>query len=85
MSKCKACGAPIVWIGTPSGKIMPCDAKPMAYREDIHGKAVIMTSDGQTVKCMLDTTPEAATGIGYTPHWATCPHAAKFKPKTKNK
>ena len=30
---CKGCGAAIVWIGTPSGKAMPCDAAPRYYNE----------------------------------------------------
>lgn len=84
MANCKACGAPIVWIVTTSGKSMPCDAEQLLYRADQKGDATIITPNGETVRATLDTTPEAATGIGYTPHWATCPQAARFKPKPKN-
>lgn len=28
---CRGCGAAIVWIRTPSGKAMPCDAAPIYY------------------------------------------------------
>ena len=27
MSKCKSCGAEVIWIVTPKGKAMPLDAK----------------------------------------------------------
>lgn len=40
MSKCKACGAEIVWITMESGKTMPCDAN----------KVTIVTESGKTVK-----------------------------------
>ena len=32
-STCKGCGAAIVWIKTPGGKSMPCDATPRYYIE----------------------------------------------------
>ena len=32
-STCKGCGAAIVWIRTPGGKSMPCDATPRYYIE----------------------------------------------------
>lgn len=81
MANCKACGAPIVWIATESGKNMPCDAAQTAYRADKQGKATIITPNGETLRATLETPPEDATGIGYIPHWATCPHANRFKKK----
>lgn len=39
MSKCKGCGAEIVWIKTPAGKAMPCDPN----------KVTIVTERGATV------------------------------------
>ena len=36
MSKCKGCGAEIVWIKTKSGKAMPCDTN----------KVIIVTDEG---------------------------------------
>ncbi len=62
MSKCKGCGAEIVWIKTKSGKAMPCDTN----------KVIIVTDEGETV-------------AGYTPHWATCPAAKRFKQAKTNK
>ena len=39
MSKCKGCGAEIVWIKTTAGKAMPCDLNKMT----------IVTESGETV------------------------------------
>ena len=39
MATCKGCGAEIIWIKTPAGKLMPCDAQ----------KITIITEQGQTV------------------------------------
>lgn len=38
MSKCKGCGAEIVWIKTAAGKSMPCNSD----------KVTIVTEDGKT-------------------------------------
>ncbi len=81
MAQCKACGAPLVWIAMQSGKSMPCDAAQTVYKADKSGKDTIITPNGETLRATLETTPEEATGIGYIPHWATCPEAARFKRK----
>ena len=85
MSKCKGCGADIVWIKTTAGKAMPCDAEPKLYKADKRGKAIFITPNGETIKGSEVFQPEdiqKATGVGYIPHWATCPAAKTFK---KNK
>lgn len=54
MSKCKGCGAEIVWIKTASGKSMPCDID----------KVTIVTDDGKTVTGRIPhwaTCPAATT------------------------
>lgn len=60
-SRCKSCGAEIVWAQTPNGKHMPLDARP-------EKRAVLTSSssDGPTVAMIKDT---------YMPHWSTCPNA----------
>ena len=35
MSKCKRCGAEIIWITTVAGKNMPCDAEPVALNDSM--------------------------------------------------
>lgn len=76
---CKACGKPIVWIRTIKGKSMPCDSEPVAYIETPKGKEKIVTRNGEVISCTFDAEPEKMTGIGYIPHWSTCPQANGFR------
>ena len=47
-STCKGCGAAIVWIRTPGGKSMPCDATPRYYIEKPRsGSKKIVTPNAQ--------------------------------------
>ena len=80
MRQCKACGAQIIWIKTPGGKSMPCDAQPVTYQAQSKAKDKIVTQNGEVISCIIG--PEdinEATGIGYVPHWATCPNSDKFR------
>ena len=83
MSKCKSCGAEITWIKTTSGKSMPCDAQAVTYWIDKNGakKDRIVTPNGEVVACDLDGLVHTAVGIGYIPHWSTCPNADRHKKK----
>ena len=31
MAKCKGCGQEIIWIMSPSGKVIPCDPEQVTY------------------------------------------------------
>lgn len=79
IGKCRGCGAPIVWIGTPGGKAMPCDANPVVYRERAGASGKIVTPNGEVLSCDLDVDSDEATGIGYVSHFSTCPQAKKFR------
>lgn len=79
MKTCKACGAPIVWIKTPKGKAMPCDAQPVYYEAEPHGTKRIVKQNGEVIACEYAVDPAEATGTGYIPHWATCPAANEFR------
>lgn len=79
MTRCAKCGKPIVWIRTTKGKSMPCDAEPVAYKEERGGKEKIVTPNGEVISCTFDARPEEMTGIGYIPHWSTCPQANNFR------
>lgn len=86
MSIYKACGAKIIFIKTAAGKSMPCDADPKLYKADKRGKAIFITQNGETIRGIEVFQPEdvsKATGVGYIPHWATCPEAGKFKKRDK--
>ena len=52
MSQCKACGAPIIWIKTPGGKSMPCDAQPVTYQAQSKAKDKIVTQNGEVISCI---------------------------------
>jgi hypothetical protein len=64
-SKCRSCGAAIVWATTSTGKQAPFDAKPIA------------TTD---LKPIGDGTYLASNTMrGYVSHFATCPNAAQHR------
>ena len=51
-STCKGCGAATVWIRTPGGKSMPCDATPRYYIEKPRsGSKKIVTPNGEVISC----------------------------------
>jgi len=77
--KCKACGAPIVWIKTLNGKSMPCDAVQIPYTEKRGGSLKIVTDDGRVISAKTPHWVSEADGVGRTPHWATCPQAGSFR------
>lgn len=82
--RCKACGAPIVWIKTPGGKSMPCDMRQVVYKAQKGAKEKIVTPNGEVISCTTDPKDlNTATGIGYVPHWGTCPKADSFRKKVE--
>ena len=85
ITTCRGCGAEIVWIKTPSGKSMPCDATPVYYKIKADGKEKIITPNGVVISCEIISTPYDAAGIGYVPHWSTCTTPDKFRNKKPNK
>lgn len=83
MAKCKGCGAEIIWIMSPSGKVIPCDPIPVPYWQQTKAKGKIVTRNGEVISCYLYGDPETVTGEGYVPHWATCPAAGQFRRKER--
>lgn len=79
MSKCRSCGAEIVWIRMDSGKKMPCDAAPVTYWAKMGGTEKIVTPNGEVVSCELQGELANATGVGYISHFSTCPNADKHR------
>ena len=71
-STCKGCGAAIVWIRTPGGKSMPCDATPRYYIEKPRSS------------CEYTEDPHKATGTGFAPHWGSCRAAGSFKSREEH-
>ncbi|MBO6266792.1 MAG: hypothetical protein J6M06_01020 [Synergistaceae bacterium] len=60
---------------------MPCDADQVVYKECAGAKGKIVTPNGMVLSADIVTDSNKATGIGYVPHWATCPVASSFKRK----
>lgn len=87
MEKCKGCGAEIVFVKMKSGKSMPCDPEPTPYWEKRGGETKVVTQDGLVVSGDISRMPHGhsgeATGVGYIPHWATCPAANQFRKKAE--
>ena len=77
MSRCKACGAEIVWVKMKTGKNMPCDAHKIPYRNTFpKGDLILVTPDGKLARGELDLNSDT---YGYESHFATCPAAKKFR------
>ena len=81
MPKCKGCGREIVWIKTNVGNAMPCDPRMVTYWAGQGKKERIVTPNGEVIACTLDGDPQKATGVGYVPHWSTCPGRKMFTKK----
>ena len=73
MAKCKSCGAEIIWIPTPGGKNMPCNAQKIFYRQNFHtGELKLVLPNGKLDRGDLDL---ESNKFGYISHFATCPSA----------
>lgn len=79
-TRCKSCGAPIRWIKMASGKSMPVNPDQVVYWWRPGGAAgKVVTPNGEVLSCDFDGELEKATGVGYIPHWATCPNADQHR------
>lgn len=77
--QCKSCKKNIVWITTSAGKLMPCDAVPVAYWEKSGASGKVVLTTGQVVSCEFSGPPGTATGYGHISHFSTCPNAEEFR------
>ena len=66
MSKCKGCGAGILWIKTPAGVNAPLDVDPKKLWVEL------LLPDGTEGWRLVDC---------FTPHHATCPKVDDFRLK----
>ena len=75
-TKCKSCGADIMWCRTMGGKSMPVDTKP-----DADGSNVFVV-DGLAKVLSSTQLEQARTMKGvtlFTSHFVTCPEAGKWR------
>ena len=80
MAKCRGCGAEIIWIKLKSGKLIPCNPKPV-YIENGSAKEVIITTDGRVSNGRQEYVKSNNPAIirGYVSHFATCPMSGVFR------
>lgn len=77
-TKCRSCGEEIIWIKMKSGKAMPCDVKPIPYRESFSGGMKLVTPAGDVISGNYDGTSD---NFAYISHFATCPNADQHRRK----
>ena len=53
ITKCRSCGADIIFITTENGRKMPCDAAAVDYQDNIKGKDVVVTDAGKVLKASV--------------------------------
>jgi hypothetical protein len=80
---CRSCGAAVIWAHTERGKRMPIDAEPVGHvgggniqlmhREGLPPLAVYLGQD--TIAHLEGFQMERL----HTSHFATCPHAKKWR------
>lgn len=74
MSKCRSCGAEIIWIKMGSGKRMPCDKDPVTFTRG-GGPESFVTPEGK-----VERGKRSKEGLtGYISHFATCPNANQHR------
>lgn len=73
-STCRGCGAPIRWVRTTHGNLMPLDAEP-----DPDGNVELIDSFLDGLVAVVHTQPTMFGGERWMPHHATCPDADQFR------
>ena len=82
-ARCRACGRPIVWMKTKTGKTMPCDAQLKLFWQSEEGSQRVLTHAGELVRCELIGNADESTGLGRTPHWGNCTQPDQFRKRGK--
>lgn len=72
VSRCRSCGAEVVWVQTPSGRHMTIDPEP------VENGNVVKDSDHPNRAHVLRN-GENPTGARYVSHFATCPDASVWR------
>lgn len=81
MSRCKSCGAEIIWIKMKSGKAMPCNPQKITYKTLVpgtKGSLTLICPDGRIASGEFYP---GSDQYGYESHFATCPAAAEHRRK----
>jgi hypothetical protein len=80
-SKCRSCGADILWAITRNEKKMPVDAVPDMRPPPKGGNMVLFLRGGQFGELRVEKYYEPKHGKQnrYTAHWSTCPNADQHR------
>ena len=81
MTKCRSCGADIIWTITKTGRKMPCNAEPIFFdlaNMNDEGTKTFVKDDG-TIAIGIEN--PGGQEVGYISHFATCPEADKWRKK----
>lgn len=76
VSRCRSCGAEIIWIKTQTGKSMPVDSERIYYTPKTNGLLKLVTPDGRVISAEPDP---SSTVWAYVSHFATCPYADRHR------
>lgn len=76
MSRCRSCGAEIVWALTNTGRRMPVDATPSTI-----GNLALDYVDGEAHVAVVSD--DRGRVLRFRPHFATCPDAQSWRQRTK--
>ena len=79
VTRCRSCGASIVFIKTRSGKAMPCDAQGASFVKLDGYPTKWVTPKGDVVSGRPARPGDQNIIYGYTPHWSTCNAPNKFR------
>jgi len=80
-TKCRGCGAPIVFVKTVRGKQMPCNPGMVPFWVKRNGSQKVITISGEVVSCEFEGPRSTVSGFGHVSHFSTCPNAASFRKK----
>lgn len=73
MSKCRNCGADLMWVRTKAGRNMPCNTEKVFFIKG--GPETFVTEKGDIVTGTRTAIRVAPAVIGHVPHYTTCPGA----------
>jgi len=79
ITRCRSCGAPIIWRTTSSGKSMPCDAYPVNIVPNPKSKNKYLDRFGKIIGGDITDAAGDHTELVHVPHWATCDKPDQFR------
>ena len=76
MTRCKTCGAAVIWCATTKGKAMPVDAAATA---DGNLRLIRDASGAITAHVVAMPPDPSDTGPRHVSHFSTCPNAGQHR------